>query len=176
MDYLAPSEAGSATPGGRKRSSSLLLVPYPGATSIIIGGGPSSSTSPSDLEDDLEKKSDSTGGEDGGGGKGGGGDTAVVYPSWAHNRVGWVVFAGWQAVLEHFGEGSVGASIFVLLSATLGAGTLAFPFAFKECGWVLAFVLMVPPPSLPPPHMHTLFPSLFASPQVRKAPFILFCH
>jgi len=68
----------------------------------------------------------------------------VVYPSWArHGTLGRLAFEAWLFLVFLFGEGSVGASVFVLLSATLGAGTLAFPFAFKECGWILASVLMI---------------------------------
>lgn len=69
--------------------------------------------------------------------------TVEYDPNWAYHPLGRPAWAAWRAAADAFGEGSVGASVFVLLSATLGAGTLAFPFAFKECGWGLAFLLMV---------------------------------
>jgi hypothetical protein len=124
----------------RSSSASSSSIAYPGAEK----------PSQTHIDIDLEKKgSEPSGGQrpydDDASSKKGGDDTGVIaYPSWAYNPVGRIVYAGWQFVKEHFGEGSVGSSIFVLLSATLGAGTLAFPFAFKECGWALAIFLMVP--------------------------------
>jgi hypothetical protein len=123
----------------RSSSASSSSIAYPGAEK----------PSQTHIDIDLEKKgSEPSGGQrpydDDASSKKGADDTGViVYPSWAYNPVGRIVYAGWQFVKEHFGEGSVCSSIFVLLSATLGAGTLAFPFAFKECGWALAIFLMV---------------------------------
>jgi len=66
-----------------------------------------------------------------------------VYPGWAFRPLGRPAWETYQWIADCFGDGGVGSSVFVLLSATLGAGTLAFPFAFKECGWGLGFILMV---------------------------------
>jgi sodium-coupled neutral amino acid transporter 7/8 len=46
------------------------------------------------------------------------------------------------AIDSWLAAGGVVSSIFILLSATLGAGCLAFPFAFKESGILLGFGMM----------------------------------
>ena len=44
---------------------------------------------------------------------------------------------------ELFPPGSLKSSVFNLCSATLGAGALALPYAFSQCGLIVGLILII---------------------------------
>ncbi len=66
--------------------------------------------------------------------------TVIEYPYLTRWAPGRALFGFFETCVP---AGGLLSSVFVLLSATLGASSLAMPFAFKQCGLVITILLMV---------------------------------